>query len=224
MGVKVRLLPTLKGSDYIRSVKVGIQGDLFKYIDRIEGRELVRLDFERGTKIFIADFVMKHDKGFDDVKWPKGTEILNTLRVDGNRYTVLMKVKLPGSKMASLFKIFDLNVIYDPPYLATEDLVKLSAIGENESLKKLIRILGMLGKVENISFTKATFTEHDLLNVLTNKQKGIIIEAKNKGYYEYPRKITTLELSSKLGISKATTVEHLRKAEMRLMNSLLEGY
>ena len=82
----------------------------------------------------------------------------------------------------------------------------------------------MLGKVESISFTKATFTEHDLLNVLTNKQKGIIIEAKNRGYYEYPRKITTLELSSKLGISKATTVEHLRKAEMRLMNSLLEGY
>ncbi|MGA1873903.1 MAG: helix-turn-helix domain-containing protein [Thermoplasmatota archaeon] len=201
-----------------------MQGSIYEDIDRIEGRELLRLDFERRTKLVITDFIMKPGHNFDEVKWPRGVQILNVLKVENERYTVLMSARAPGKKFAGFFKFFDINVIYDMPFSANPDLIKFSAIGENEPLNKLIKITGLLGKVEKVSFTQATFSEHDLLNVLTEKQKEIIIEAKKRGYYEYPRKINTQELSERLGISKATTVEHLRKAEMRLMSNLLEGY
>lgn len=201
-----------------------MQGKIFDSIERIEGREILKLDFDKRMKLVIVDFIMKPGKKPDEVNWPKGVEVLNILKADGDRYTTLLSAKVPGKKIATLFKLFDLDVIYDLPYLATQDMIKLSAIGEAEPLSKLIKLVGLLGKVEKVSFTRATFSEHDLLKVLTDKQRDIIIEAKKRGYYDYPRKINTKELSERLGISKATTVEHLRKAEMRLMNNMLEGY
>ncbi|MEA3557756.1 MAG: helix-turn-helix domain-containing protein [Candidatus Thermoplasmatota archaeon] len=201
-----------------------LQGKMYECIDRIEGREILRLDFERKTKLVIMDIIMKPGMKLSEVRWPKGVEILNILKVDGERYTVLLSVKLLGKKVGAFFKLFDLNVIYDLPYYGTKDLVKIGAIGEMEPLNRLIKLVGLLGKVEKVSFTQATFPDHGLLKVLTEKQKEIMIAARVHGYYKYPRKINSQELSNKLGISKATTVEHLRKAEIRLVDSLLEGY
>jgi hypothetical protein len=210
----------LKPNALVRKMQKGI----YESVDRIEGRELLKLDFERTTKMVITDFIMKPGHFLDEVKFPKGVEILNVLKIDGSRHTVLMKAKAPGKKFKGLFKMFDLNLLYDVPFQASRDEIVFSAIGENEPLNKLIKLLKLLGEVEKVSFTQAAFSEHDLLKVLTDKQRDIIIQAKKNGYYHYPRKINTKELSEKLGISKATTVEHLRKAEMRLMSNLLEGY
>jgi hypothetical protein len=210
----------LKPNTLVRKMQKGI----YDSVERIEGRELLKLDFERTTKMVITDLILRPGKVLDEIKFPKGVEILNVLKVEGNRYTVLMKAEAPGKKFKGFFKMFDLNLLYDVPFRASKDMILFSAIGENESINKLIKLLKLLGEVEKISFTKATFSERDLLKVLTDKQRQIIIQAKKNGYYQYPRRINTQELSEKLGISKATTVEHLRKAEMRLMSNILEGY
>jgi predicted DNA binding protein len=155
---------------------------------------------------------------------PSPVKVLNVLKSDGNRYTVLIKAVVQGKVLGRFMKLFDLDLIYDMPYYADSEHFKLSCIGDNDSIKKLVKMLGLLGKVTNISFTKATFSEFNVLNVLTEKQREIMIQAKKHGYYNYPRKVNSKELSERLGISKATTVEHLRKAEVRLITSLLEGY
>jgi predicted DNA binding protein len=51
-----------------------------------------------------------------------------------------------------------------------------------------------------------------------------VIAAKRHGYYDYPRRVNSEQLAEIVGISKATVVEHLRKAEGRLMETLLAGY
>lgn len=199
-------------------------GSFFDTVEHLEGRELLQLNFEKGVKMVIVDFYLKPGFNIDDVKLPKPAEILNVLRADGQRYTVLLKAKVKGKALGKIMKLFDLDIIYDLPYYADKDKVKLSCIGENESLKKIIKLIGLMGNVKQVSFTKATFNDFNMLNILTEKQKEIMIEANRNGYYNYPRKVNTQELSEKLGISKATTVEHLRKAEVRLIGSLLEGY
>ena len=42
------------------------------------------------------------------------------------------------------------------------------------------------------------------------------------GYYDIPRKITSEKIAKKLGLGDATVVEHLRKAEQRLMKQIIE--
>ena len=81
-----------------------------------------------------------------------------------------------------------------------------------------------MGTIENISFQPATFSDYNILSCLTERQKEVITAAKESGYYEVPRKTSTEELSQKLGISTATVLEHLRKAEHRLMSHILAGH
>ena len=82
----------------------------------------------------------------------------------------------------------------------------------------------MFGTVKNITYRRAIYQEHNVLSVLTDKQKAILLAAKKHGYYDYPRKINSEQLAKKVGVSKATVVEHLRKAEGRLMANILAGY
>ena len=81
-----------------------------------------------------------------------------------------------------------------------------------------------MGNVVNMRFQKAAYQHRDIISILTDKQRDIMIAATKHGYYKYPRKIKSEELAQKIGISKGTTVEHLRKAEERLIENIFAGY
>ena len=56
---------------------------------------------------------------------------------------------------------------------------------------------------------------------LTGKQADALLKAHRYGYYTSPRKITTENVASALGVSRSTYEEHLRKAENRIMEALV---
>ena len=57
---------------------------------------------------------------------------------------------------------------------------------------------------------------------LTDMQSKIVNTAFECGYYSFPRKIDIKTIAEKVGISTSTAWEHLRKAEMKLMNYILD--
>lgn len=57
-------------------------------------------------------------------------------------------------------------------------------------------------------------------DILTERQREIFDIARQNGYYNWPREVSAAELSDQLNISKATFVEHLRKAEIRIIDSI----
>lgn len=59
--------------------------------------------------------------------------------------------------------------------------------------------------------------------VLTEKQEKIFWLALKGGFFEYPRKIGTQELSAKLGIRPSTLSEILRRGTRRLLENYFEG-
>ncbi|RLF98010.1 hypothetical protein DRN58_07760 [Thermococci archaeon] len=198
--------------------------NFFETIEYIEGKSLLRLDFEKGVKIGICDIKMNSEFELKDLKAPYGFTIINILREDKNKYTCLVKIEYKSNLM-KILKLFHVeNIIYDLPFIISKEKIVFAFIGENENLKKLFKIIKPLGFIKNIHFQKIEFSEYDTLSCLTERQREIIITAKKNGYYEMPRKITTEELSRKLGISKATLIEHLRKAENRIISYILVGY
>ncbi|MDZ7745147.1 MAG: helix-turn-helix domain-containing protein [Halobacteriales archaeon] len=56
------------------------------------------------------------------------------------------------------------------------------------------------------------------LDSLTPTQREAFEAARAAGYYEWPREATTRELAAELDVSKTTYLEHLRKAEAKLLN------
>jgi predicted DNA binding protein len=52
---------------------------------------------------------------------------------------------------------------------------------------------------------------------LSARQREVFELARQEGYYTWPREISATELAESLDISKATLLEHLRKAEVKLL-------
>jgi len=191
--------------------------------ESIELIELIKLDFEQGIKMGIGALNMKNGYTIEDIDFPEFMEMISVLKQEGNRYIIFAKVKFLN-KFSEMAKKFDFDIIWDTPSLFSKEKMVLSVIGEEEDLKKFLDVIKILGEVKTISFKKAFFNEQNILSCLTKKQKEILIEAKKNGYYKYPRNINSGELSQRIGLSKPTVVQHLRKAEIRIISNILSGY
>ncbi len=58
---------------------------------------------------------------------------------------------------------------------------------------------------------------------LTGKQRKALLLAFALGYYDIPRKITSYDLARRLKVNNSTLVEHLRKAQRRLLSGVLSS-
>ena len=74
-----------------------------------------------------------------------------------------------------------------------------------------------------VMLADANFSPTSPLSQLTEKQRKVLIAAYNAGYYDVPRKTTSEELAKSLNLGDSTVVEHLRKAERKLISRLLDN-
>ncbi|WP_247004077.1 helix-turn-helix domain-containing protein [Halosolutus gelatinilyticus] len=73
--------------------------------------------------------------------------------------------------------------------------------------------------VETITSTPAGESERKRrMDALTGTQRRVFELARKRGYYQWPRGVSTRELASELDISKTTLLDHLRKAESKLLD------
>lgn len=60
-------------------------------------------------------------------------------------------------------------------------------------------------------------------DLLSGRQREILELACERGYYGWPREVSLDELATELDVSKPTILEHLRKAEAKLLNAEFES-
>jgi predicted DNA binding protein len=168
--------------------------------------------------------VLKDGVSIEDESYIGEMEILSVLKSDGNKHTCLIKHHEPEEGKEE-FREFDLDIIYTTPMIVTKDRQVISVLGDQKDLEKIIELIKPNAeRIINMTFKRAAYQKKDVLSVLTEKQKETIIAAFDHGYYDYPKKITSEELSKKVNISKGTLMEHLRKAEGRLLREILTGH
>lgn len=61
---------------------------------------------------------------------------------------------------------------------------------------------------------------HDLLS---DRQREAFLLARKRGYYQWPREVSATDLAAELDVSRTTFLEHLRKAEMKLLDIPTDG-
>ena len=198
-----------------------IQKPIFEKIVSYEILEDLRNDWEECISVDLIEIITRDGISINDISTIGTLEILSVLGSKGNKHICMAK-ELDSENVLEFFK--DLDLIFSTPNIVTEDKVTLSCIGENDDLNRFINLITEhLGSVVNISFTRAMYQKQDVLSILTEKQKDILLTANRYGYYEYPRKINCTQLSEKVSISKPTLIEHLRKAEIRILKEILTG-
>jgi len=200
-------------------------------IESLELLELIKIDFKEGTKLAIAAVTIKEGCSIDKIWDNEFLEMLTVLSQEKNRYICLIKTRGMGKVSAmlgldhtKLEKEYSYDLVWDAPTVFSHDTITCSVIGTEENLKWFLQSITFAGKIKHVSYTKATYAEDSSLSCLTEKQREVLIAANKFGYYAYPRKITSEQLAKKVGLSKPTVIQHLRKAEVRLIASLLTGY
>ena len=199
----------------------------FKKVKSIELLELLRWDAAKGIKLVLAEITMYKEYTINDFKLPPGSEIISILQQKNNKYTCLLRGKLTQGLIEVVKQMVnkpDLNLILDTPNRSSKELFVMSVIGDQQSLQCFIEGINKIGRITQTSFVKPMYQGTNLLSCLTEKQREIIIHANRVGYYKYPRKINSEKLAKQLHLGRATVVEHIRKAENRIMTQILTGY
>src|SRR5919108_3947956 len=113
-----------------------------------------------------------------------------------------------------------------PPDFLDVDRMKVEMIGKENEIKKLLHYTNKWG---DNSFKVLGLTSIDtkggpsLLSKLTPRQRQMLLTAYALGYYDVPRRISSDDVSKQLDVDKSTLVDHLRKAERKLIGGIIAG-
>lgn len=126
------------------------------------------------------------------------------------------------------------GVAYNPALIYFEPVIWHSdgweefrvASVDRKNLEKMISAGESGYEFKLLEFKKEKLKNFGFLTMLpgvTRKQEEILNLALEKGYYEYPRKISLDKLAKSTKASFSTVQEHIRKAENRILNFVIRA-
>jgi predicted DNA binding protein len=144
-------------------------------------------------------------------------------RENSGAYVVLVKHKLNHpSELSTVGNAFWEKGAYVVAREMWSGKFRMTFLGTLSQIKATLKTLEITGIRHRIlSMTDAKFAPDSPLNTLTEKQRRILIAGYKLGYFDLPRRVSSRELSEKLGLHKSALATHIRKAELRLLDAVL---
>ncbi len=175
-------------------------------------------NFTANTYTDVCNITLKDGMSLEGIKSDFITNLLVIMN-EGRNYTCLMKGTI-SKEISKFISQFDLKLEY--PILFDGITYQFGVVGSSEELSNIIKTAKEMGwKFEILSIQEYDPLAINAFSNLTTKQKEILLHAYNNGYFDHPRKINASQLAKKIGIHKTTFLEHLHKAEKRLIGGLL---
>lgn len=201
--------------------KVGIEIPPFQKIKSLELLHLLRQDQEEFAAIWRVEFKDASSKIEDLLADGFLVEVQLLEKEKNGTYTVFMR---GGPILSSVLSSVGVSAGYLFPPLGIRDgKLKISFLGSSRQVGDFLEKINAKGiRFKVVLLSDASFSPDSPLNRLTEKQREVLITAYKLGYYDIPRRINSDQLAEKLGIVNSTLVEHLRKAERRLLAQVLE--
>ncbi len=185
--------------------------------------ETLKMDYEEGICIEIVEFTLKEGVSIHDIRTVGNMEILSVLKSIDSKHTCLIRYTEPEESKGQ-FQESDLGLVHTIPTIISPEKFTLSMMGEQKNLSDFVEMIRNAGTILKMSFRRAAYQKADILAVLTDKQREVMVAAFQNGYYDFPKKISSKELCRKVSISKPTLLQHMRKAEGRILKEIMTGY
>jgi predicted DNA binding protein len=181
------------------------------------------MDYKEGICIEIIEFTLKDGESIRDIRTVGNMEILSVLKSSGNKHTCLIRYTEP-EETRGMFQESDLGLIHTVPTIISQQRFTVSMMGETKNLSDFVEMMRNAGTIRKMSFRRAAYRQADILTILTEKQREVMVAAFQNGYYDFPKKISSKRLCRKVGISKPTLLQHMRKAECRILREIMTGF
>ncbi len=213
MEIPIQGLPSLREDSPFQMIR-SLEVLLFLKHDQTGFAVISRMELASdGSEIDEVVNYLRGVHGFD-------IEVLSMDRGKSS-YTLFMKGKLPGKLPGFDFR--PARGYVTTPFEVKEGRLRLSFVGTVRELKGLLKGLETGGaRYRVVALTDAQFSQDSPLSLLTEKQRRVLLTAYNLGYYDRPRRISSLELARQLGLASSTLVAHRQKAERRLLKAVLD--
>jgi predicted DNA binding protein len=218
---------------WIAKLKLSHKGDIFtertkKFNVKFYGYPLTH--YIKGNKAFfvVNGFLAGEEKNkrafLSDLK--KDRRIVN-LETKKDYMNVLINYPNDEITRTDMNTFYDSAIIHVEPILNDIDGFEYWTIAsfEKTALQKLILSAKKIHNGKLLMMVSKKFDDFYIVNIrpkISDKQKKTIIKALEEGYYEYPRRLDITELANMLKISYSTCQEHLRKAELALLPSMIK--
>jgi predicted DNA binding protein len=149
------------------------------------------------------------------------------------------EVAAPGNTTQEMFVEFDpensidkafvsRGFVYDGPTRIKDGHEKWSLVIHNDrrEVQQLLDEIReeMDADIDVLSISTRDHPKQDSgaqsMSRLSERQREVFLFAREHGYYEWPRNVTARELAEEFDITKTTFLEHLRKAESKLLTAV----
>jgi len=115
------------------------------------------------------------------------------------------------------------NIHIHPPYgISEKEGMEMRISGLSNSVRRFIQLIRIVLPPDNISVQ--TFQKENNDNVwktiLTERQVEVLSHAIRKGFYSMDRNETLKQLADEMQMARSTYGEHIRRAEVEIMNKI----
>jgi len=185
--------------------------------------ETLKMDYQEGICIEIIELTLKEGASIHDIRIVGNMEILSVLKSIGSKHTCFIIYSEPYESLGPFHESY-LGLIHTIPTIISPEKFTISMMGETKNLSDFVEMIRNAGTIRKMSFRRAAYQKADILAVLTDRQREVMVAAFQNGYYDFPKKISSKRLCRKVSISKPTLLQHMRKAEGRILKEIMTGY
>lgn len=148
-------------------------------------------------------------------------EIISCTVTGGETWLAFMHYEPDAFELALLERINTEAISIDWPIRETADGLEVTLFGEDTALQQLIASFP-----DGLDVTLKRTGEYqpdmgDPAGQLTDRQTDILRTALAAGYYDIPRRATQRDLAAELGLSRGTIGDHIRRAEAKIIRSII---
>jgi hypothetical protein len=207
----------------MKKMTVRLCGDLFDYcksygqvIERFEVLSLFTMTDDMHSEV--CRFTIREGVPVDQIQCNYVSNLI-VLKAEGREYTCLVKGTF-SDDISRFVRAYGSHM--EHPIVFQNDCLTFNMVGDPEDFHRFVSDAREKGwELEILSVCDYSPHITDIFNVLTPRQKKILLESYRHGYFDHPRRINAAELAERMGMHKTTLLEHIHKAEKRLIGHIL---
>lgn len=150
------------------------------------------------------------------------TQAYTIAPVDDDLFYCLVYEELTERDRRYVDAFADTPVVVTPPVRYNQNgTIDITIVGSRAALDEVLRELPPEIAIDVLSITDYQSHIPGTVGVLTSRQREAVTAAVENGYYESPRQGTVGDVAERLGVTRSTAAEHLRKAEAAIMREMI---